>query len=290
MLLVACVIVAGLMTAQATARDHERATRIALGASRVQLARGILFESVILAGTGVALGMPLARLAAPRLVQLLARNFWVPTTLEVAPDWRVLGVTALIGLGIGVMVGGLAAWRATRLTVEAVLRTARAPTLDAGGWSHRLLVVQTALSVVLIVGAVALVSHLWLIRHVDPGFVSQGVTRLLLWRHPGAAAAKPDDFRALQEAIAALPHVVSAAFVNGDVGEGADANSGYQVGPIFDTGPGTELQAHVDAVSPGYVETLRVRLVAGRDLTWQDSATSPRVALVTESRGSALPG
>lgn len=288
MLLVACVTVAGLITVQATARDHERATRIALGASRSQLARGVLFESVILAGTGVALGMPLALLAAPRLVQLLALNFWVPTTLEVAPDWQVFGVTALIGLGIGVMVGGLAAWRATRLTVESVLRTARAPTTDAGGWIHRLLVVQTAMSVVLIVGAVALASHLWLIRHVNPGFVSQGVTRLLLWPQPGAAAATPEDLRAIQEAITTLPHVVSAAFVNGDVGEGADANSGYPVGPIFDTGPGTGLQAHVDAVSPGYVETLRVRLVAGRDLTWQDSATRPRVALVTESLAARL--
>lgn len=290
MLVVACVMVAGLLMARAAAMDRDRATRVALGASRMALARGVLLESLVLSCAGVLAGLPIALWGAPRLLQLLSTNFWIPATIDLAPDWRVMAATALAGAVIGLLVGMLAAWRASTLAIDPLLRTARMSAGTAGvwRWSHRLLVAQTALSVVLIVGAVALRSHLRSIRDVDPGFVSEGVTRVSLWPEPGAPQATIDDYRALQEDIAGLPHVESAAFINGDIAYGAEVSPGFPVEPLHDGRPGDELMVYVDVVSPGFLQTLSVPLTVGRDFTWEDVQGRPPVALVTASLAARL--
>ncbi len=177
LLLITCANIANLLLARAEMRSSEMAMRLALGAGRLRLIRQLLAESALLALAGGALGLLLAAWGRNLLLTSTPRgNF--PLTLGPALDLRVLGFTAAVALGAGVLFGLVPAIRATRVNLNTALKDA-VRAVSGGGRHLRLgnalVVVQVALSLVLLTGAGLVVRSLQRLQKLDAGFERQNV-------------------------------------------------------------------------------------------------------------------
>src|SRR5574340_401064 len=171
-LLIACANVANLLLARAAARQREIAIRLSVGAARWRLVRQLLLESVLLSVLGAAAGVAFAFGGLRRLMSFAPRRGF-PITLDLTPDWRVLLFLFAVALVAGTLAGLAPALRATRPEILPWLKSETAP-LGFGGrrfdLRKALVVVQIALSVLLIAGAALLVRSLMNLRGLDPGF------------------------------------------------------------------------------------------------------------------------
>ncbi|HEY3381812.1 MAG TPA: ABC transporter permease [Vicinamibacterales bacterium] len=283
-LLIACANLANLLLARALNRRKELLVRSALGSGRERLVRQWITESLILAALGGTLGVGLASAAVPLLAQL------VPTTLPIAQspsvDLRVLLFAALVAALTGIGFGVLPAWRAAGMLDLGGLRDGAR---SGGGRRERarsvLVVTEVMASVVLLVSAGLLLRTLWNLQGTDAGFEPQGVltlqTALPLPKYD-SAARRAEFFRAVLTDVRAIPGVSGAAYITG-----LPMAMGGGVWPV--TIPG-ESQGRVDAKSassryatPGYFASLGIPLRRGRDISDEDSAERPFVAVVSES-------
>lgn len=284
LLLIACANLAGLLAARAAAREHELRVRLALGASRGRLLRLLLTESFTLSAGGTALGVLLAWWGARALLQFLPAES-SPVFLDLTPNWRVFGVTVTIALFTGLVVGGIPAWAAGRHDGSAMLYTSRAETPRTLRWSQALLVVQVAVSFVLLAGAGLLVRNLLDMRERDHGFREDGVIVAQLLPQPNGYANLVDDsyYPALVDTLSALPGVQSAALSHPMPVTGADVDRRHRVALLG--GPAAEggLAATVVVASPRFFTTLGIPLVEGRDFSWQDDLRSTSVAILSAS-------
>jgi len=282
-LAVACANVANLLLARATARRQEMAVRRALGASRGRVVRQLLVESLALAGLGGVGGLIIA-LWSSRVLGAFRPSSTVPIALDVSPDWRVFGFTALVAAGTGVLFGLAPALHASGVRLSTALRT------EAGGRRgsfvrHGLVVAQVAVTTVLLVGAVLLARSLANSRTLDPGFDARNI--YVVATEPGRLGYTGDATRTLWERItsrlAALPGVRDVAlglFV--PMGDRADQL------PIL---PGERTFAEEPAgvwvdysyVGPAYFRTLGIPLLAGRAFREDDAREAPPVAIVNET-------
>ena len=270
-LLIACANVANLTLVRADGRQQEVAVRVALGASRGEVARVFLAESVLLALGGGIVGLALAGLGVRFLVQL--RPPGIPRLEEVGIGGVVLLFTLLVTFLAGLLAGALAALRAVRLKLV--------PTLKEGGRSgiggraaHRsrrfLAALQIALALVLLVGATLMIKSFRSLQAVNPGLSPDGVLTVLLTL---PRAEYPDSravarfVRDLQERVQAIPGVRSAAVVSQLPLSGGSSDSGYSIEdhPMV---PDAALPSlNNQFVSPRYFETLKIPLVAGTSFT-----------------------
>jgi predicted permease len=282
-LCIACANVANLLLALAASRQREMGVRLALGATRSQLLRQMLMESVLLSLGGGLLGVLLSvwgtsalsafRLPAP-----------IPLDLSVSVDWRVMLYSFLLSLIAGVVFGFGPAWTASRPVLSSALKGEDALARPGRRFSLRsiLVVVQISLSLVLLCATGLFLRSLQGAAKIDIGFRSRGV--LMMAVDPQAHGYTPTRtlqlLAALRQRIATLPGVNSVASADlvplsmggrsdGFVAEGRTAPSGDP--------PGTELYM----VSPGYFETMGIPRIAGRDLA-EENATAPKVAVVNE--------
>lgn len=283
-LLIACVNLAGLMLARAAGRQREMGIRMALGASKWRLIRQHLAESLLLAATGAALGLLVAQWGTRFLARLIWRGY-VPLSIDPTPDGKVVAFTAGVAVLTALLFGIAPAWRGTRTEPERALRrTARMP---AGGrFAKSLVVAQVALSLVLLVGAGMFLRTIHKLRTVDAGFRRDGILLVQLFPNPGGHKGlnQPVYYRELADKVAALPGVRSVSFSN--------------LAPIIPyefkqpvepkSGAFAPVNAVTDILGPRFLETLGMRLIAGRDFTWRDDASAPRVALVSESLARRL--
>jgi putative ABC transport system permease protein len=167
-LLIACANVANLLLMRATVRQRELAIRAALGASRWQIVRQLLCESLLLAGLGGAQGLLLAWWGVDALSKLKLDN--LPRVAESNLDWRVLGFTLLLSLLTGVLFGLLPAWQASKTDLQQELKESGATATRKRGWLRNLLVVgEVALAVLLLAGAGLLINSLARLQRVKPG-------------------------------------------------------------------------------------------------------------------------
>lgn len=284
-LLIACFNVANLLLARAAARQKEIAVRLSLGTTRFRLIRQLLTESLLLASLGGALGFLLAYWGSHLLVALMSsgRDLIV---LELDPNLTVLGFTALACCLTAVLFGLAPALRATRVDVMPVLREA----MGSGasrlrlGLARTLVVAQVALSLVLLVGAGLFVRTLDNLKSLDVGFEREG---LLLFGidatqagYKGARLA--DLYDGIHARLRALPGVVSASQSYYLLLSGAAWSSRIKVG----SGPqleGDRASVRVLPISPGFLETMKIPLLLGRDLDERDRENAPLVALVNET-------
>lgn len=271
-LLIACVNVAGLAFARALSRERETATRVALGATRGRLVRQALTEGALLALAAAALGVAVATWGARGLVALLPQRD-TPLALDLSPDARVVGFAAAVALGAVLVVGLVPALRGARPDLVAALKRGATGAGAAGGRGPdpraALVVIQVALSLVLLVGAGLFVRTLRNLRALDPGFAPESVLALRVAPERAGYADGPRRhayYQQLRARLAAVPGVRAVSVADETPLDGrrwTDDLAPAGAGAVYRT-------AELNAVGPDYFAALGVRRLTGRDFSEQD--------------------
>ncbi len=291
-LLVACANVANLLLARFAARRKEIAVRVALGATRTRLAVQFLTESVLTAAVAGAFGILLALWGIGILRQAAAP--FLPRADELDLDWRVLGFAVAVTLLTGVALGLVPACQAAATSsAEALKDSARGSTggRRAGRFRNGLVVLEVALSLVLLVGASLLTGSFLRLQHVETGFRTDGISTFFLALPPSQYADQHRQalfFQQALERIKALPGVTQAVATNGlpVVGGGARspaAADGESLPPMAQ-----RLLTRRNTTTPGFFATFDVPLLRGRDFTWADRAGAPNVVIINERLAKRL--
>jgi putative ABC transport system permease protein len=284
-LLIACANIASLLLARAVSRRHEFSVRLALGASRSRIARQLLAESVMMAAGGALLGLAFAHWASRILVsQLTALSSQV--TLDLSLDWRVLAFTSAV-TGATVMLFGLApAFGVSSVAPQDALKEQgrgvagdRRMTLR-----HALVVMQVALSLTLVVGALLFARTFTALVTREAGFDREPIliVNVNAQRISVPAERRPELFEQLRQAAASVPGVASAAASFTSPVATSGWNMGVAVPPGSPLGR-RERMTWVNAVSPGWFRTYGMPLATGRDVSHSDSPGGPHVAVVNRS-------
>jgi putative ABC transport system permease protein len=280
-LLIACGNVANLLLARGAVRQRELSIRAALGASRVRVARQLLFESGLIAVIAAALGLGLTIVAMPLLVTLGPAS--VPRLDEVSVDVRVVAFAIAIALTTMVTFGLLPAFAAARHDPQDALRAdSRGSTASAGRRRIRssLTIAEVALSVALLIGAGLLIRSFSRLQQVHPGFTVESITtarvNLPTSAYPTGASRWAFHQRLLDE-LRARPGVEAAAIASGPplVGDFTSGDVRLPTQTNNETSP-----TAWRLVSPGYFAAMNIPL-RGRDFTAQDEEKSPRVAIIS---------
>lgn len=284
-LLVACVNVANLLLARALSRNREISIRAALGAGRGHILRQLLVESVLLGSIGGLAGLLIATWGIDSLKAFLPN---VPRINEISPDPRVLGFTALISIGVGIVAGLLPAWRVSHPNLATSLNESPRGSSEgsAGGRTRAALVVlEIVLALVLLASAGLLVESFVRLQRVPAGFDTSNVmtARIAL---PESSYPKPQDATAfvkqLLERVSALPGAQSAAAAWWIPLSGSDIAFNFNI-EERPAPAGQQPVAQVNAITPDYFQTMRVPLRRGRAFNDRDDRNSLPVAIVTES-------
>jgi len=280
-LLIACANLANLMLVRAGKREREVAVRLALGASRRRLILQLLTEGLVLAVGGGVAGIFLARAFGRSIVWLLStdRNL---LELDLALDWRVLAFTAAIAMVTCALFGLVPAFRSSRSEPADALKSG-SRWITAGrerfSFQRILVVLQIAVSLVLLAGALLFVRSFRNLATLDPGFREKNILLAFInlkpMHLPNAEQYQPvaDD---LLEQIRSVPQVESTATSTHVPLDGSSWTLGIHIKDL-------ETWSKFTWVSLGYFQTMQVPLLAGRDFNDQDTRTSPRVAIVNEA-------
>jgi predicted permease len=283
-LLIACLNVANLLLARATARRHEIAMRLSLGASRGRLVRQLLTESLVLATLGGALGLVVAGASTQALVALVSID-GQPISLPFDADWRVLTFTAVICLASGLIFGLAPAWRGTAGALQTAMKDGSRTTGSGRTRLARTLVGgQVAVSLTLIIAAGLFLRTLHNLKSQVVGYDRTGLVVMRL--DPIGAGYRNDAIgRAcveLMHRFAAIAGVRSATFSENGLFSGTES-----VVPVEIDGftPSTEDDrvARFDQVGPGYFTNVGIPLLLGRDLAETDRPSATRVAVINDT-------
>jgi putative ABC transport system permease protein len=286
LLLIACANVANLLLARGEGRQREIALRTALGAGPWRLARQLLTEGLVLSLIGAGCGLAIA-FAATRLLGAMAPAS-LPRLGRMELDTRVLVFTAVLAVVTTVLFGLAPILRAVRVQLTDALRDG-ATSATAGVARHRLrallVVSQTALAVVLVIGAGLMIRSIAELQKVDLGFRPDGVLTMRM-SLPQASYEKPEHvvafYERVLERVRSLPGVRHAGLMRSlplgaSIGDWGLAVEGY-VPP-----PGEDAKGDWQVITAGAIEALGERLVRGRTITGADAADAPPVALINET-------
>jgi predicted permease len=285
-LLIACANVANLLLMRAASRQREIAVRRAMGATRLRLLRQLLTESVLLALAGGALGVALAAAGVRGLKGMLPAD--TPRIGEAALDWRVVAFTAALALVTGLIFGLAPALRAARSDIETALRgnSAKAgASRSRRRLSSALVVSEAALMVVLMVSAGLLMKSLWRLYHAQTGMRTEHLLTAMIT--PVARECTTGDqcvgfFQQVRDRTAALPGVEDAALTDKVPFDGVYFSAmSVEDRPEFRSS--APLSTYEFTVSPGYLKTMGIPLLAGRDFNDGDRVGAPPVVVVSRS-------
>ncbi len=284
-LLIACVNVANLLLARATARYKEIAVRAALGANRWRVVRQLLTESLVLSLVGGVLGLLLAWWGTEALVRMIPED--VPRLSEINIDRWVFGFTLLMSAVTGVVFGLAPALQASKVELtEAMKEGGR--TSGAGARArlrNSLVVAEIAIAMVLLVSAGLLLKSFRKLQQVDLGFdITHIVTAAV--EIPDARYPKAEQAAAFYKSLVAkmktLPGIESASAIvplplSGDSFSISFEVEGHHIPK------GEHPSSHFRAISLDYFDTMKIPVVAGRDFTERDDEKSPPVIIVNEA-------
>lgn len=286
-LLIACANVANLVLGKILARKKEIAIRSALGATRGAIVRLVLAETLLLSVAGGALGLFLARFGTTLIVKFLADR--LPRFAEITLSAPVLAFTAFLALFAGALAGLLPALRFTKADINEALKQGQGRgSSDSGGSKTRglLVVSEVALSLVLLVGAGLMVRTLWQLSNVKPGFDPNSLLTMTV-SIPASKFPTPTAYisffeRVLQQ-VRSTRGVESAGVIddlpmNGSGSHQPVAIEGQPAVPMAD-----QPEVDVRLISSGYLRTMRVPLLSGRDLTDGDVAGRNPAVIISES-------
>ena len=287
LLLIACVNVANLLLARAQVRQREVAIRGALGAGVWRLASQFISESLLLSLTGVALGLLLARGGLELIKSFGAAG--IPRAAEMAVDWHVVLFAVVVSLLTGVVCALAPLVHVARQDLHDTIKSGATSTTEAPGarrFRQALVVSELALALILLSGTGLMLRAFWKLQQVDAGFDPRAVITLAV-DLPGPsypAQVARDFWSRLERRLAALPDAESVALTS-SLPPVNPVN--YAAVWIEGLAPSDgELTPDVDylqIVSPGYFNTLRIRLLEGRWFDERDTAQAPGVAVINQT-------
>ena len=283
-LLIACANIANLLLARANARRHELSVRVALGASKFRIARQLLTESVVLSGVGALIGLLFARWGSHLLVRQLSTTTNT-VFLDLGLDWRVLGFTALVAVTTAVLFGVAPALRASGVQPnEALKEQGRGMVGERFGLGNLLVVVQVALSVILVVAASLFVRTFSSLARVNLGFDHKPVlvANVNAQRLQLDLEQRSEFFERLRQAAANVPGVTTAAVSAVTPVSGSTWNNVIEI-PGAPAAPERERMTNINLLSSSWFTTMGTRVIAGRDFADGDVAAAPQVAIVNEA-------
>lgn len=285
-LLIACANLGNLMLGRTAARRKELAIRTALGAARGRLIRQIVTETLVLAVAGSILGLLLAFWATEFFLQVGGDA--IPRPEAITIDGRVVLFTLALAVVAAILAGLVPAFQASRTAVREHLQEGGRE--GGGGGSRRtrsvLIGAEMALAFMLLAGAGVLVRTLWSMQQVDRGFDPAGVAVMTLSLPPALFQEQTDVrsfYARLLDRIRTLPGVESAATTTGVLQPVVTSSSVFSIEGRPDPPPGQQVEFPLEVVSPGFFETLRIPLAAGRTFGEQDHADAPPVVVINET-------
>ena len=270
-LLIACANIANLLLARAAARRKEIAVRLALGASRVRLLRQLLTESLLLAFLGCAAGVLVSYWASHALVRVLrVSSVFLLATMRA--NYLVFGFSAAVAVVAAILFGLVPALTSTRVTPGSTLKDAgsnASPSVARRRFGRALVTLEIALALVLVIGAGLFLRTLITLETLDPGFRTD---HLLLFSISPTAAKMPDEQipaigQELQRKLGALPGVESVTWSSFPLVSGGVMDTNVKIVEHPELG---EIEAQNMDVGPGYFETMKIPVLAGRGITLQD--------------------
>ncbi len=272
-LLIACANVANLLLARASVRRRELAIRAALGADRWRVIRQLLTESVLLSLTGGIGGIVLAKWGVDLLLKIFPDS--LPRSSEISLDGRVLAFTLVVSVLTGLVFGIAPALQGSRSDLHDALKESERGSTGGRHWLRKsLIVIEVALTLVLLVGAGLLIRSFYRLLQVDPGFTYERVLSFnvsLPERGYDSLDRRKAFYQDLVTRVRSLPGVQAAAYSSGlPLG-----NNGWQTSFIIDGRPappaGQIPLMEACLVSPDYFQTMNIRLKSGRWFTEQDN-------------------
>ena len=293
-LLVTCVNVANLLLARTTARTREVALRQAVGAAASRIRRQFLVESLVLTGLGTVAGIAAAYGGLELLLALAPAD--IPRLDDATVDRGVLLYTASISVLVALAFGMLPSLQARRVDIRETLKAQAAGQRGSRGGAARsvrsaLVVAEVALAVTLVIGSGLLLRSLWELQNVDPGFdtarVAKAQYQLPDTRYPRDFSRWPDipeiaDFHVrFLESVRSIPGIEAAALAGGHPLDPGFTNSFQIVGREAESADFPEIRTRF--LTPGYLETLGVELLAGRDIRPGDDVRSTPVVLINRT-------
>ena len=286
-LLIASLNVANLLLSRAAAREKEISIRAALGASRSRIVRQFLTENLLLALAGGVAGLLLSFWGID-----LLRAFGpddVPRLQDVTVDRWVLGWTALISLGSGVLFGLAPACHGTRMDLNSALKEGgRSATESTGARRVRsfLVITEIALAMMLLVSAGLLIRSFVRLQQVRPGFTAQQLLTMQVPLPRAKYAENPQVlsfYERLLTQVSAIPGVRSAAISTSLPPNGLQVSDTFNLEGILLMEESKSPLASVLFTSPGYFRTLGVPILQGRDFTERDNASAPLAVIINET-------
>ena len=270
-LLIACANLANLMLARSGAREREFALRLALGAGRGCLVRQALTESLLLAAVGAALGLGLAAALSRAIVHALSPAGALH--LDLALDGRMLLFTAAVASATCILLGIVPALRSARVQPASAIKSGGRGIATGHarlGFQRLLVVVQVAVSLMLVAGAFLFVASFRRLVTMDPGFRAAGVLQATF-----DLPRQMPLFGQLLEEVRATPQVESAAATTNFLIASGSWSLGIRT-------PGATAESKFTWVTPGYFPTIGTPVLAGREFTANDTESSPKVAVVNQ--------
>ena len=282
-LLIACANVANLLIARGYARQREIAVRLSLGASRAILVRQMLVESLVLSGAGALVGLALFVLLTRGLLALMPAS-GDRILISASPDLRILGFTVTVTVATGIIFGLLPAlrasapdpWKTLKDTVGSIASTGGSLFLRKG-----LVAAQVALSFLLLFGAGLFVKSLQNLRTIDTGVTLENIVTFQI----APALSGYDDqrgsllYQQILERLRAAPGVRAAGAATVPILAGDEWDSTMSV-EGHRPQDGEDMQAFMNMLSPGYLETMRIPIQEGRDFREGDAMATAIVAIV----------
>lgn len=287
-LLIVCVNLSNLLLARAAARTREFAMRTALGAGRGRLIRQLLTESLVLAGSGAVLGLCMAFAITFYLAH--QSSISLPLLNQVSIDTAAILWTLVIAIAAALLFGIVPGLRMSRSNLQEALKDSGHGT-STGRRQDRLrsmlVYSEVALACVLLVGAGLLLRSFLHVLDVDLGFQpAQAAAIKVDYDDSGSAAKRSAIWQNILQRIKALPGVETAGFTDNVP---LSRNRGWGIAAKGDTS--RDAQSHgafVYVISPGYLGALGMRMVRGRDISWNDNSKDQAVVILNETAANAL--
>jgi putative ABC transport system permease protein len=276
-LLIACVNVAGLLLARASARRREIAIRLSLGASRGRLLQQLMIESLLLSLVGAGFGLALAQVTATLLASI-SLPLPLPIRLEITPDWRVALYAALLTVAATLATGLLPAWQSVKDAIAPDLARERKLRLR-----RALVVGQTAVSVIVLATAFLFLRNMLQSHAISPGFDVQHTLRAEIHLPPDkyADSARISAYadRALAE-LRALPGIEAAAAAR--IVPFTDSTRFGSLITFIDDGAKAQVSFHWNAITPDYFAVMGIPVLEGRVFSQADKGAN-RVVVVNRT-------